>query len=76
MSTRRPHYYPATNHTGWGWPVGARKVHYFRDGYALCSSRPTVTFGEEYDIDPQTNAEDRALACVTCLARWEKRRTP
>jgi hypothetical protein len=46
---------------GWGFPVDARKMHYFRDTMALC--RRYGFYRAELKADPGS----REFCCSTCL---------
>jgi len=54
---------------GWGWPMPARKAHYFRMGKSLCGS--WIFFGRL----TQGN-DDSPDNCPTCKRKLAKERSP
>lgn len=51
---------------GWGWPVGALRVHYFRAGNDMSLCEAWSFYGERF-----VERFDR-LKCLVCLRKLEK----
>lgn len=59
----------ASSSNGWGFPVNARKAHYFVDGRSLCLK--WLFFGH-LDENQKTGANPGPDDCVTCFGRVPK----
>lgn len=59
-----------TGRSGWGWPLNARKCHYFVAGQALCGK--WMYFGAVSEGRPGAKTEDDCTGCTRVLAKKEK----
>ncbi len=59
---------------GWGWPTGANKAHYFKDGRALCGKWMQVSPFGGGTVLIEANAESPASSkdCAPCTRKLAK----